>query len=122
MKSKFLIPLTALAVFTLKTDYCVSAQLQDNDKYWYNRPHRCPRPTTVQVSYNSTSTTLNVSFPTNGQGGRVEIYRNGTKVINAAAPADASLSYVLRNYGTGDYTVVVSQGNTVVYNRQVTVK
>lgn len=123
MKSKFLISLTALAVFTLKTDYCVSAQLQDNDEYWYNRPHRCPRPTTiVQVSYNSASTTLNVSFPTNAQGGKIEIYRNGAKVVNAAAPAGASLSYVLRKYGIGSYAIIVSSGKTVVYNNCVEVK
>lgn len=126
MKSKFLIPLTALAVFTLKTDYCVSAQLQDNDTVKTiktARPHKCPKPTmSVQVSYNSASTTLNVSIPTNGQVGRIEIYRNGTKVINISAPAGASLSYVLRKYGIGSYAIIVSSGKTVVYNNCVEVR
>ena len=87
------------------------------------RPHRCPKTTNKpQVSYNSTSTVLNVSFPGNSQGGKVEIYRNGVKVVNITAPAGASLSYVLSNYGKGDYIVIVSQGNTVVYSNNVTVK
>lgn len=75
----------------------------------------------VTASYNSSTTQLSVAFGA-GQGGRVEIYRNGTKVVNAAAPAGASLSYVLRNYGNGDYNVIVSQGNTVVYSNNVTVE
>lgn len=87
------------------------------------KPHKCPKPNTKpQVSYNSTSTVLSVSFPGNSQGGKVEIYRNGAKVVNTSAPAGASLSLVLRNYGKGDYTVIVSSGNTVVYSNYVTVK
>ena len=80
------------------------------------RPHKCPKPVVeAKVSYNPTSTELNVSFPTNGQGGKVEIYRNGTLVVGTNAPAGASLSCVLSNYGRGNYTVVVSCGKTVVY-------
>ncbi|MBO7476678.1 MAG: hypothetical protein J6U04_01945 [Salinivirgaceae bacterium] len=87
------------------------------------RPHKCPKPNSKpQVSYNSASTVLSVSFPGNSQGGKVEIYRNGTKVVSTAAPAGASLSFVLRNYGNGDYTVIVSQGNMVVFSNNVEVK
>ncbi len=78
--------------------------------------------TRVITSYNASSTALSVKFPSNGPGGKVEIYRNGVKVVGTAAPAGASLSFVLRNYGKGDYTVIVSQGNTVVYNNSVVVK
>ena len=86
-------------------------------------PHKCPKPnSTPKVSYNSKSTVLNVSFPATSQGGKVEIYRNGVKVVNTSAPARASLSFVLSNYGKGDYTVIVSCGNTVVYSNYVTVK
>ena len=89
----------------------------------FHMPHRGKQTSSVpQVSYNPTSTELNVSFPTNGQGGRVEIYRNGTLVVDTKAPEGAKLSYVLSNYGKGDYTVIVSQGNTVVYSNCVTVK
>jgi len=118
----------AIAILVGKTNECVSAQTQDNNptsngKVWYQRPHKCPKPTSKpQVSYNSASTSLSVSFPGNGQGGKVEIYRNGAKVVSTAAPAGASLSFVLRNYGNGDYTVIVSQGNMVVYYRSINIK
>lgn len=89
----------------------------------YHRPHKCLSVnTTPKVSYNSTTTALNVSFPSNSQDGKVEIYRNGTKVVNANAAAGATLVYTLRNYGNGCYTIVVSSGKTVVYSNNVTVK
>lgn len=89
----------------------------------FHKPNRCPKSTkTPNVSYNSASTILNISFPSNGQGGKVEIYRNGAKVVGTAAPAGTSLSYVLLNYGKGDYTVIVSSGNTVVYSENMRVK
>ena len=91
--------------------------INSNGDIEHPRPHKSPKPNTKpQVSYNSTSTVLNVTFSASSQGGKVEIYRNGVKVVNITAPAGASLSYVLRNYGKGDYTVIVSQGNTVVYS------
>ena len=97
--------------------------VNSNGDIEHPRPHKSPKPNTKpQVSYNSTSTVLNVTFSASSQGGKVEIYRNGVKVVNITAPAGASLSYVLRNYGKGDYTVIVSQGNTVVYSNCVTVK
>ncbi len=89
----------------------------------YHRPHKCLSVnTTPKVSYNSTTTALNVSFLSNSQGGKVEIYRNGTKVVSTNASAGAMLCYMLRNYGKGNYTIVVSSGKTVVYSNNVTVK
>ena len=76
----------------------------------------------VIASYNNSTTALTIRFLSNGQGGRVEIYRNGAKMVNASAAAGASLNYVLRNYGVGNYTVIVSQGNTVVYSKNMYVK
>ena len=115
-----------IAILVGKTNECVSSQIQDgdsNNKNISSRPHKCPKTTSKpQVSYNSTSTVLNVSFSGNSQGGKVEIYRNGVKVVNTTAPAGASLSYVLSNYGKGDYTVIVSSGNTVVYSGNYNVK
>ena len=79
------------------------------------RPHRCPKHHKPTTSYNTSSTALTVNFPA-ANGGRVEIYRNGSLVVSANAPAGSTLNYVLRNYGAGDYTVVVSCGSTAIYN------
>ena len=89
----------------------------------FHMPHRGKQTSSVpQVSYNPTSTELNVSFPGNWQGGKVEIYRNGTRVVGVKAQAGATLCYMLRNYGRGDYTIIVSSGNTVIYSNCVMVK
>ena len=74
------------------------------------------------VTYDASSTALTVKFPTANCGGKVEIYRYGAKVVSANAPAGATLCYMLRNYGRGNYTVMVSSGNTVVYSRSIMVK
>ena len=75
----------------------------------------------ASATYNSGSTELTVNLPATN-GGKVEIYRNGTLVVSANASAGATLNYILRNYGTGNYTVLVSCGNTVVYSNNVEVK
>lgn len=80
------------------------------------RPHIQPT-----ILYNSSTTTLTVKMPSITSG-KVEIYRNGAKVVDASIPANATLNFVLRNYGKGNYTVVVSRGNTVVYCRSMNVK
>lgn len=118
--------MAALIVAALGGTTKVSAQTmrvcKTNDDY-FHKPHKVSQSIRIpKVSYNNVSTVLSVSFPTRGQGGRVEIYRNGTKVVNAAAPAGASLSYVLRKYGIGSYTIIVSSGMAVVYNNTVEVK
>ncbi|MBR6082801.1 MAG: hypothetical protein IKP62_07750 [Salinivirgaceae bacterium] len=82
---------------------------------------QCPNTTTPSTNYNSASTSLTVKFPATS-GGKVEIYRNGAKVVTANAAAGAMLSYTLRNYGRGNYTVIVSSRNTVVYCRSMNVK
>lgn len=127
MNPKKIIPL-AIAILTVKTNVCVSSQFQDDDSgntYMGNTlpPHRCPkRNMMTKVSYNSASTSLNVLFPANGRGGKVEIYRNGAKVVDTPAPAGANLCYLMRNYGKGEFTIIVSQGNTVVYSNNITIK
>ena len=91
--------------------------------YWLHKPPRSPKANWTPIaSYNSATTVLTVSFPANGQGGKVEIYRNGIKVVNAVVQAGASLNYMLRNYGKGNYTIIVSSGKTVVYNGNYIVK
>ena len=114
----------AFAILTGKTN--VFAQTQDGEykiEFLLTQPHKSPKTIkTPQVSYNSVSTVLNVAFPINDQGGKIEIYRNGTRVVGVKAPAGTSLCYMLRNYGKGEYIIIVSQGNSVVYSKQVTVK
>lgn len=124
MKKVFLMAaLFAVSSASAQTTGSGTSGSDNNDDSRFHMPHKCPKPNTKpQVSYNSASTVLNVLFSGNGQGGKVEIYRSGVKVVNTSAPADASLSFVLRNYGKGDYTVIVSSGNTVVYSNYVTVK
>lgn len=82
---------------------------------------KCPKTIPPAALYNSASTSLTVKFSATN-GGKVEIYRNGARVVSANAPAGATLSYVLRNYGTGNYTVIVSSRNTVAYCRSMNVK
>lgn len=73
------------------------------------------------ITYNALSTTLNITFPATNNG-KVEIYRNGSLVVSTNATAGASLNYMLRNYGTGNYTIIVSCGSTVIYSNNVEVK
>ena len=125
MNFKVLLSVIAIAITMGKSNECVSAPLHDGGpkENKLNHPHKCPKPNSKpQVSYNSVSTVLSVSFHGNRQGGKVEIFRNGTLVVSVNASAGAALNYILRNCGTGNYTVVVSSGNTVVYSNNVEVK
>lgn len=114
----------AIAILAGKTN--VFAQSQDGEykiDFLLTQPHKSTKPNkTPQVSYNPASTVLNVTFPGNWQGGKVEIYRNGAKVVSTNTPAGATLCYMLRNYGLGNYTVIVTSGNTVVYSNCLIVK
>jgi len=114
MDIKKIIPVMAIAIFGT-SNYEKTVQAQDNDPtVILIPPHKSPDQQFVSVNYNQATTQLNVVFCAE-QGGKVEIYRNGTLVVGTNAPAGASLSYVLSNYGRGNYTVVVSCGKTVVY-------
>lgn len=86
-----------------------------------SQAHKVQNAIRTTTSYNSASTALTVKFPATG-GGKVEIYRNGAKVVSANAAAGATLCYTLRNYGRGNYTVIISGRNTVVYCRSMNVK
>ena len=124
MNTKILITAFML-VFT--SSYAFSNKISDGGDPFKNyagprgvcskRPNANPN-----ISYNAFSTALTVRLPSNSQGGRVEIYRNGIKVVNATLPAGATLNYMLRNYGKGEFTIIVNQGNTVVYSNSVIVK
>ncbi len=126
MNTKFLatvsmLVLTSTYAFSQKI-LCVNGEpniYPPSRGYYVKRP--CTKNTTPTTSYNSATTTLTVKFPATN-GGKVEIYRNGAKVVNVNAAAGAMLSYTLRNYGRGNYTVIVRNRNTVVYYNSMNVK
>ena len=93
---------------------------------WSRKPHKIHRPThkdvTADVSYDAASSFLTVSFPSNSQGGTVEVYRDGEKVAGITANGGTTFSCTLREYGVGNYTVIVYSGNTVVESKNYTVE
>ena len=91
----------------------------------FPKPHGCViphKPTAAIVSYNAVSTILTVKFQSNSQGGTVEVFRDGTKVAGITANAGTTFSCVLREYGVGNYNVIVSNGNTVIDSKNFTVR
>jgi len=90
------------------------------------KPHYQVMPGTINekvgISYNATSTTLTVKFCNFSQGNTVEVYRNGAKVAGITTNGGTTFSCRLREYGTGNYTVIVSNGKTVVDSKNFTVR
>ena len=122
MNTKLLIT-AFLLVFTSLSTFSQDKEYVETKNYPGMRGIQSKRPNTnfAVNTYNSSTTVLTVKMPTITSG-KVEIYRNGIKVVKATLPAGTTLNFVLRNYGKGNYTVIVSQGNTVVYNRTMIVK
>ena len=118
MKAKFLITVFML-VFASS---CVFAQ-GGLDIYYppTNGVYVKRLNTKPTVIYNASTTTLTVKMPAITSG-KVEIYRNGVKVVDATVAAGSNFFFVLRNYGAGNYKVIVSYGNTVVYGKTMKVK
>lgn len=88
-------------------------------------PHKSIKPyrqMSVSVSYDDSSTLLTVNFPSNTEGGTVEVYREGLKVSAMTAGGGTTFSCMLNDYGEGDYDIIVSNGNTVVYSRNISVR
>lgn len=81
-----------------------------------------PIKPSVNVSYNISSTVLTVSFSSISNGGTVEIYRDGVIVAGISAGGGTTFSCMLNEYGEGDYYIIVSQGNTVVYSKNITIR
>ena len=104
--------------------YC--ANTKDNGfGHYFPRPHGCVipcKPTSAVVSYDAVSTILTVKFQSNSQGGTVEVFRDGTKVAGITANSGTTFSCKLRDYGTGNYNVIVSSGNTVIESKNFTVR
>lgn len=88
----------------------------------YPTPPKCPKPIKpATITYDATSTALAVKFSATS-GEKIEIYRNGSKIVNAIAAAGETLYYTLRNYGKGNYSVIVSSGNNLIYSATYTIK
>ena len=63
-----------------------------------------------------------VKFSSSSHGGMVDVYRDGEKVAGVTANSGTTFSCILREYGDGNYNVIVSNGNTVVESKNFTVK
>ena len=74
----------------------------------------------VFVSYDAASTVLTVKFPP--KGGTVTVTHNGTQVASMTAGSGTTFRSELRQYGTGNYTVIVSNGKTVLETKNYVVK
>lgn len=118
-----------IAVSSAMTD--ASAQIskkciQSNDGgYRFHLPHRSIRPhrqIPVRVSYDSSTTLLTVDFPQNSEKSSVEVFHNGVKVTGITAGGGTTFSCTLKDYGEGEYDIIVSKGNTVVYSKNVSVR
>ena len=89
------------------------------------RPHRSikpHKPASSAISYDAASTVLTVKFLSNSQGGTIEIFHDGAKVAGVTTNGGTTFSCTLREYGTGNYNVIVFNGNTVIDNKNYTVK
>jgi len=89
------------------------------------RPSKCVRPafkSSVRMSYDESSTLLTVDFPQNSEKSTVEVYRDGVKVTGITAGGGTTFSCTLKDYGEGEYDIIVSKGNTVVYSKNVSVR
>lgn len=93
---------------------------------WPNiKPSHCIRPvknTTYSVSYNSATTNLTVDFRENSSTYQVEVFRNGSKVAGMSASGNTTFSCTLKNYGIGNYDVIISSGGTVISSKNYIVK
>ena len=96
-----------------------------NPTHWpINRPHHSRRndSRTVSVMFDASSTVLTVKFPNNSNGNTVEVYHDGAKVTRVTTNGGTTFSCTLRDYGTGSYNIIVSNGNTVIDSKNYTVK
>lgn len=87
-----------------------------------HRSHKPHRGSAANVTYEAASTVLTVKFLSNSQGGTIEVFHDGAKVAGVTTNGGTTFSCVLRDYGTGSYNVIVSNGNTVIDSKNYTVK
>jgi len=128
MKRILLIAIAIMATGAMTdTSAQVFKRTKDGNKHWTDlpKPHKSINPTRQRppaVSYDAASTVLMVKFPSNNNGSTVEVFRNGAKVAGITANAGTTFSCVLREYGVGNYNVIVSNGNTVIDAKKYTVR
>ena len=130
-------PLLVSALTMLSTESygqrysCINKTKDNHDGHWGNgdigRPHGCIRQihkkvATVNVSYDAMTTILNVDFPANSLGGTVEVFKNGSRIGAMTSGAGTTFGCVLMDYGVGQYSVIVTHGNTVLYSKNIEVK
>lgn len=125
MKTKFLISAVILTLATIQAtaqQRCQSKSQSTDKGKWYPDPMRKIVRNPVHVSYDESSTILTVDFSHRSNGGTVEVYRDGVKVSAMTAGGGTTFSCMLNDYGEGDYDIIVSRGNTVVYSRNIIVR
>ena len=90
----------------------------------FHRPNFSARPgnKSATITFDAASTMLTVKFTSNLHGGTVEVYRDGAKVAGITTNGGTTFSCCLREYGTGNYTVIVSNGKTLVDSKNYTVR
>jgi len=93
-----------------------------NHMPWPHKSIKHHRQMPIYVSYDDSSTLLTVNFPSNTEEGTVEVFCNGSKVAGITTGGSTTFSCILKDYGEGDYDIIVSRGNTVVYSRNITVR
>lgn len=96
-----------------------------HQNYPKTKPPRSIRPirnTTYSVSYNNATTNLTVDFRENSSTYQVEVFRNGSKVAGMSASGNTTFSCTLKNYGIGNYDVIISSGGTVISAKNYIVK
>lgn len=128
--SKFIRFIFILGIIIMSANVSASAQrykrmcCNPNEKHTIWTPKFSVRPhsASASVSYDAASTTLTVKFPSNSQGGTVEVYRDGAKVAGISTKGGTTFSCRLHEYGAGNYNVIVSNGNTVVDSKNFTVR
>ena len=100
---------------------CISS---NDGGYRFHLPHRSIKPhrqMLVRVFYDESTTILTVNFPQNSEKSTVEVYRDGVKVTGITAGGGTTFSCMLKDYGLGNYNIIVSNKKTVVYTRNIVI-
>ena len=100
---------------------CISS---NDGEYRFHLPHRSIKPhrqMLVRVFYDESTTILTVNFPQNSEKSTVEVYRDGVKVTGITAGGGTTFSCMLKDYGLGNYNIIVSNKKTVVYTRNIVI-
>lgn len=90
----------------------------------FHRPHFSVRSggKSATISYDEASTMLMVNFSSNSHGSAVEVLHDGAQVADITANSGTTFSCILRDYGEGNYTVIVFSSSTVIETKNFTVK